>query len=103
MWTIIGVTLCIAIFIYLAYVARKAVDEELDDEAAEDEERLAFLPAQRTAERDSHANTGIERLSMAESPFSPHMAPRQLRLDGHDNRATFGFTRDGDGQGNIAL
>jgi len=103
MWTIIGVTLCLAIFVYLAYVARKAIDHELDDETAEDEERLAFLPAQRTVERDSRANTGIERLSMAESPFSPYTAPRQpLRLDGHDNRATFNFTR-GDGEGNIAL
>ena len=32
MWTIIGISLCVAIFIYLSYVARRAVDDELDEE-----------------------------------------------------------------------
>ncbi|THU81831.1 hypothetical protein K435DRAFT_618766, partial [Dendrothele bispora CBS 962.96] len=32
MWTVLGIALCIAILIYLSYVARKAVNEELDDE-----------------------------------------------------------------------
>jgi uncharacterized membrane protein YdjX (TVP38/TMEM64 family) len=39
-WSIVGVLLCIAIFVYLSIVARRAVDEELDDDS---EERVAFL------------------------------------------------------------
>lgn len=31
-WTVIGILLCVAILVYLSYVARKAVDEELEDE-----------------------------------------------------------------------
>ncbi|TFK56085.1 hypothetical protein OE88DRAFT_1606212, partial [Heliocybe sulcata] len=43
--TIIGVVLCVAILIYLSYVARKAVDEELDDDlpSGDQEETVAFL------------------------------------------------------------
>ncbi|KAJ7047531.1 hypothetical protein C8F04DRAFT_1022333 [Mycena alexandri] len=43
MWTIGGVALCIAIFVYLSVVARRAVDEELGDEAGDAEERADFL------------------------------------------------------------
>ncbi|KAJ7507584.1 hypothetical protein B0H11DRAFT_2271238 [Mycena galericulata] len=45
LWTIGGVVLCIAIFIYLSVVARRAVNEELEDEAegASVEETAAFL------------------------------------------------------------
>jgi len=87
MWTIIGVTLCVAIFVYLSYVARKAVDDELDDETIEDEEILAFLAPQRRA--------------MAESPLStPTVPSRQLlRLDGHESRTTLSPNEGG----NIAL
>ncbi|KIY49542.1 hypothetical protein FISHEDRAFT_31619, partial [Fistulina hepatica ATCC 64428] len=45
-WTIFGIGLCIAVFVYLSIVARKAVDEELgddDDDAGAAEERVAFL------------------------------------------------------------
>ncbi|KAF8592495.1 hypothetical protein K439DRAFT_1294175, partial [Ramaria rubella] len=31
-WTVSGIVLCFAILVYLAYVARRAVDEELEDE-----------------------------------------------------------------------
>lgn len=31
-WTVIGIILCVWIFLYLAVIARRAVDEELDDE-----------------------------------------------------------------------
>jgi hypothetical protein len=106
MWTIIGVILCVAIFVYLSYVARKAVDEQLDDEATEDEETLAFLPTQRTVSGGSEANNiGIESRSMAESPFSTHMVPSRqpLRLDGHDNRAALHIGRAGEEEGNIAI
>jgi len=43
-YTIGGIGLCVAIAVYLSYVARKAVDEELEDEALENcEEAVAFL------------------------------------------------------------
>jgi len=46
-WTIVGISLCIALFLYLSWVARRAVDDELDDEiepsGATSEERMAFL------------------------------------------------------------
>lgn len=41
--TIIGIVLCVAIFVYLSYVARRAVDEELEDEPLSREETMAFL------------------------------------------------------------
>lgn len=41
-WTILGIAACFGILIYLGMVARRAVDEELIDEAPE-EERAAFL------------------------------------------------------------
>ncbi|EPQ59565.1 hypothetical protein GLOTRDRAFT_55687 [Gloeophyllum trabeum ATCC 11539] len=61
--TIAGVALCVAILVYLSYVARRAVDEELDDEddglpSANREERVAFLSAE-----DEDAEP------MAQSPF----------------------------------
>ncbi|KAJ7699917.1 hypothetical protein B0H17DRAFT_269188 [Mycena rosella] len=43
MWTIGGVILCVAIFIYLSVVARRAVDDELDDEVGDAEETAGFL------------------------------------------------------------
>jgi len=95
MWTIIGVTLCVAIFIYLSYVARKAVDEELDDESAEDEETLAFLPSQRTSGGYSETRIGIPSRSMAESPFSSHAIPpnQPVHLGGHEDCAMLDVIR----------
>jgi hypothetical protein len=49
MWTIIGVVLCIVIFIYLFIVARRAVDDELgEDDTANEEETIAFLSPARS-------------------------------------------------------
>ena len=63
-WTIVGIVLCVAIFIYLSIVARRAVDDELDDDIALDDERMAFLPL------DDNRNGR----SMVESPFrSTHL------------------------------
>lgn len=56
--TIIGIILCIAILVYLSYVARKAVDDELEDEAT-GEETTAFL-----ADDEDH-----EEEMMSETPF----------------------------------
>ena len=41
--TIAGISLCVAIFVYLSYVARRAVDDELEDDARDSEETVAFL------------------------------------------------------------
>ncbi|KIM91034.1 hypothetical protein PILCRDRAFT_811550 [Piloderma croceum F 1598] len=105
MWTIIGITLCVAIFVYLSYVARKAVDEELDDESAEDEETLAFLPSQRTLGGDSETSIGIPNRSMAESPFSSHGAPSRqpVHLGGHENCAMLDVTRGRGGERHFAF
>ncbi|KAF5393720.1 hypothetical protein D9757_000178 [Collybiopsis confluens] len=65
MWTIFGITLCIAIFIYLSYVARKAIDEELEhdcvlrrceDGDGDEEETVAFLAPRSDVEQmaESH-------------------------------------------------
>jgi len=59
--TIIGVALCVGIFVYLSYVARRAVDDELQDEALTREETMAFLS-------DDEAQDSEEM--MQESPFS---------------------------------
>ncbi|KAF8211297.1 hypothetical protein K438DRAFT_1568498 [Mycena galopus ATCC 62051] len=63
MWTFAGVGLAIAIFIYISYVARRAVDSELgDDEAAADaEETVGFLAA-----NDADAENGTGARPMVE-------------------------------------
>ena len=46
LWTILGILLCVLILVYLSIVARRAVDDELDDypvTARETEETIAFL------------------------------------------------------------
>jgi hypothetical protein len=51
MWTIFGIALCVAIFLYIAYVARRAVDEELEEDESvlrrsqdgDEDETIAFL------------------------------------------------------------
>ena len=51
LWTVIGIVLCVAILVYLSIVARRAVDEELDDESVptcDNEETIAFLSSDET-------------------------------------------------------
>jgi len=44
LWTVIGIGLCVIIFIYISVIARRAVDEELEDEElGSREETTAFL------------------------------------------------------------
>jgi len=64
LWTVIGIILCVAILVYLSIVARRAVDDELDDEACDGEETLAFLSPEETDDLESGRGQ-----SMAESPF----------------------------------
>lgn len=70
MWTGAGILLCILILIYLSIVARRAVDEELEDDdpvmiREDSEEGIAFLSPE--------ASSDLERgRAMAESPFRTH-------------------------------
>jgi uncharacterized membrane protein YdjX (TVP38/TMEM64 family) len=117
-WTIIGVTLCVAIFVYLLHVARKAVDDELgDDEPApttrgEAEERIAFLSLTGEGEGESETDIDLRGHAMAESPFSTRLVPsRQAssRWDGEYGRNSnncdshsndnIGYSRNGGGDG----
>lgn len=91
MWTIIGIFLCVAIFIYLSVVARRAVDEELEDEpiAIQDsEETIAFLSPRGIGDLEAtNANEG--GLPMAESPFrTQQLMP--FRLSASPERGGYG-------------
>jgi len=77
-WTVIGIILCVAILVYLSVVARRAVDDELEDEpisARDSQERVAFLSP---GESDLEANASR---SMAESPFRQQFLISTLRVD----------------------
>ena len=64
--TIIGVALCVGIFSYLSCIARRAVDDELQDEALNREETMALL--------SDDAQDSEEK--MAETSLSNHSASR---------------------------
>lgn len=70
--TIAGVILCVAIFIYLAYITRKAVNEELGDDegAGAEEERIAFLGAE---EANSH---DVEEYMVESTPYRVSLGSR---------------------------
>ncbi|CUA73741.1 hypothetical protein RSOLAG22IIIB_01258 [Rhizoctonia solani] len=93
-WTIIGITLCVMLFMYLSWVARRAVDE-LDDEdevsggrgpvtrslapirgRRDDEEAVAFLSPAAMDESDEFVNGARSReAEMTESPFRERSYP----------------------------
>ncbi|KAH8106226.1 hypothetical protein BXZ70DRAFT_918742 [Cristinia sonorae] len=66
--TIIGVALCVGIFVYLSYIARRAVDDELDDEPLNREETMAFLsdeePEDMMSETPFHTLSGTRPASV---------------------------------------
>lgn len=68
MWTAAGILLCILILVYLAIVARRAVDQELDDEPSEDTEEAVPVSLLGPPPSD---DLEMGR-SMAESPFRTH-------------------------------
>ncbi|KIK65436.1 hypothetical protein GYMLUDRAFT_38897 [Collybiopsis luxurians FD-317 M1] len=77
MWTILGIALCIAILVYLSYVARKAIDEELEGdctlrrcEDGDEEENVAFLSPRGDVEHSAADQ------QMSESPSHQLISPR---------------------------
>ncbi|OJA20883.1 hypothetical protein AZE42_00887 [Rhizopogon vesiculosus] len=88
-WTIAGIILCIALFIYLSWVARRAVDDELDDDSefpgSAAEERVAFLAAGSPVEDDDTGSRPLElpltsRDHMTEAELVPHglVSPQRI-------------------------
>ena len=76
---IVGIVLCIAIIVYLSWVARKAVGEELEDDEAlahNPEETELFLDPADNAER------GMGEVSYSR-PLVPMSSPSSLGGDGH--------------------
>ena len=66
--TLAGIALCVAIFIYIAYITRRAVNDELEDDdgvpPCAEEERAAFLGA------DDNAGMDLDlEAHMAETPL----------------------------------
>ncbi|KAI0786350.1 hypothetical protein C8Q75DRAFT_721171 [Abortiporus biennis] len=75
--TIVGIALCIGIFVYLSYIARRAVDDELEDDAtATGEERTAFLSAEDGEEEETMMESPLHgrpgSLSMSRPSFHAH-------------------------------
>ena len=68
-WTAIGIALCVGLFLYLAWMARKAVDEELQEEEGGEigEERVGFLQDMSETPFRSSETIGIGLLQSAEA------------------------------------
>jgi len=69
LWTILGILLCVLILVYLSIVARRAVDEELDDSpvtARDAEETLSFLADGESDVESAHPSRDRQ---MSEIPF----------------------------------
>ncbi|KAI0637831.1 hypothetical protein C8Q77DRAFT_1049132 [Trametes polyzona] len=102
--TVAGIVLCLAIFVYLSYITRKAVDEELQDEDALDaryaEERVAFLAGEDPASLDveEHMVEAPHRTPVAiHPPLGPLPLPVPVPVSGPPPRtsvATPGATAD---------
>lgn len=72
MWTVIGILLCIAIFIYLSVVARRAVDEELDGDGERDPgERIGFLSGADVEEDRMDGGRPMAELASDRDHFIP--------------------------------
>lgn len=82
MWTIVGILLCVVILVYLSIVARRAVDDELDDGPVithDSEETRAFLAPQTGSDLES-AHPYPSR-PMTELPSRSHQIIPYLSLE----------------------
>ncbi|KAF8639754.1 hypothetical protein AX17_001016 [Amanita inopinata Kibby_2008] len=70
-WAAIGILLCILIFLYLSVIARRAVEDELEDEdgAGDGEETVAFLSPGGQNDCESAGDDIGTQQRMVESPF----------------------------------
>jgi hypothetical protein len=88
MWTIFGIVLCVGIFIYLSYVARKAVNEELEGdcilrEDGDEHETEAFLSPRGTGDLERCDHSPQDQQLMMESHLHQPISPRpSISLDG---------------------
>jgi hypothetical protein len=90
MWTIFGITLCIAIFVYLSYVARKAVNEELEgdcvlrrSEDGDEHETEAFLSPRGSGDLERCDHSAQDQQLMTESyPHQPISPRPSMSLEG---------------------
>lgn len=100
-FTIFGIGLCIGIFVYLSWVARRAVNDELDDEdepGCDMEEGRAFLAssdlegsrAQMMTESPFSARATIPRRDERAHRVSPSVAVTMLASD-HPHRGRGGL------------
>lgn len=86
MWTIVGILLCVIILVYLSIVARRAVDDELDDGPVtthDSEETRAFLAPQTSNDLES-AHPYPSR-PMTELPSRSHQIIPYLSLEAETN------------------
>ena len=88
-WTMVGIALCAAILVYLYIVARRAVDDELDDEPLDghdSEEHQSFLSSSDLESGFSASSSRplpsslLTAQPMTEVPFSP-MTPYKPSFD----------------------
>jgi uncharacterized membrane protein YdjX (TVP38/TMEM64 family) len=72
-WTIFGVALCVLLLVYLSIVARRAVDDELDDlpvTARDMEETRAFLPPADDVESAPSMSEAFPSQQVSRTSFS---------------------------------
>jgi uncharacterized membrane protein YdjX (TVP38/TMEM64 family) len=72
-WTIVGIILCVLILIYLSIIARRAVDDELDNipvTSRDHDESRAFLSPLADSDPES-AHSPSDSGPMTEVPFRP--------------------------------
>ena len=78
-WTGIGIVLCVGLFIYLSFVARRAVDEECEHEGYE-VLPTTVIPTSPSSSPPSHHSPSFARA---------HAPPQMRTLDGQLRQASF--------------
>ncbi|KAI1792892.1 hypothetical protein LXA43DRAFT_296200 [Ganoderma leucocontextum] len=107
--TIAGIGLCLAIFVYLSYITRKAVDEELRDEDAMDavysEERVAFLANEgNSLDLEEHMTEAPRSLEIRQVPTRGNTpTPVSLVIAEASANAAAAHTGHGHGPGGAIL
>lgn len=78
-WTTGGIMLCVVLFIYISWVARRAVDDELEDEAevsaSTSEERVAFLAVDSSMDEEAELHPYSRLAPSSEDMSEAHLTP----------------------------